>query len=449
MWYMVGLENMTKKVCDQAIKLAPDVQNLSQVSSTCAIGKNAGFTGDGIDLVCNQAGALVIDSEDISSLFEICTNPFFTTGFDENEIHSICSRYFTVAIESGSPNVLRNLCFDARAIGQSEEDARTACIKAVDLSVEQDEPNTAKELCIFAEGVDQDVVQQACEGYRDIATRIVDSTDDAYVLRDMCSNGSIAGFPEDLIKNACDRGIELVVDSDDPYLLTDMCYSGHVTESEDGLEAVCNLAVESAIINEEVELVGNLCWNIQQEYILIKDSQQACDGFRDLSRKIIDSSNDVYVLSGICFTGLDTGIQGEAIQKACERGVQLAFGTDDSWLIKDYCYNGFEAGLGNDEIDTACNLAAELAIRDEDFELGTSLCWSTGPGRLSESNFQRVCEVGTIQILPGEQISSIVDPGIFELWSFQGLAGQEVDITLIAGSNGQFSTWPCWIQLET
>jgi hypothetical protein len=310
-------------------------------------------------------------------------------------------------------------------------------MRAVDLAVEKNDPYIARELCISGqdtEGPEVDV-QQACEGYQELSIKLVNSSEDAYVLRDMCNFGSEAGLPEDVIQKACERGIELVVDYDDPYLLKDMCYSGHETESGDDIEVACNLAVGLAIKNEDIDLIGDLCLNIRQGNVSTKDFQQACDGYQDLSIKLVDSSSDAYVLSKMCIIGFDAGLPEEVIQMACERGVELAVGSDDPYLLRDMCYKGRETGLGSDDVDVACNLAVELAIQDEDVDLIGDLCWSNRLGRLSESSFQRVCEEASNRILPGEQMSSFLDPGTFELWSFQGFEGQTVTITLNSGSN--------------
>jgi len=78
----------------------------------------------------------------------------------------------------------------------------------------------------------------------------------------------------------------------------------------------------------------------------------------------------------------------------------------------------------------ACERAVDLGSGFDDPYLLGELCLFDYAGDLCEENFHRVCEPVANQITPDEPRPVRVDPGFFEIFSFQGLEGQVLTITM-------------------
>ncbi len=432
-WYLLGSNDvLTNRICEQALRLALEVDNLAQVADTCAVGTNAELKPNDLNPVCQRTSDLMMRSEDIPSLRDICTDPFYSDKFNEDIIRRACNRYFSVAIESSTPNVLHNLCYEAEQIKESGADARMACKKAVDLAIENNVSYIALDLCIPDENLDVDV-QYACDGYREIATKLADSSIDVYELNEICNFGASVGLPTEVVLNACERGIQLIADVNDPSLQKELCYAAQDIESKDALNVACNHAVESAIESEDINLVADLCWNIRQGWISYKDSTRVCGEYENRSEELVDITTDVYLLETICTTGTDSGLPEDIIRVACERGAELAVDSDDLILMYNLCSTGRDIEITGDGIDSLCSQMANLVIQNEHYDLGYELCWDNPRYKLSERDFQSVCAMVAEMILPGESISDFLEIGERKFWSFQGEEGQIV--TMYAESN--------------
>jgi hypothetical protein len=438
MSYLLGTNDfITEKICQQAVRLAPEVENISQVAATCTIGQNVRMDAKDYNPVCQRVNDLVTITEDVPSLKEVCKNPFFREGFSEEEIGKICSRYFEVAINSNKPGMLLNLCYDARGIGQSQEDERLACSRAVDVAVENGNADIPRELCLDAGGLDLDA-QYACEGYREVAAKIVNRTENLYELEDICSAGYSDVLPEEVVSRGCERGLEMIqaVRFDDPYLQKDMCFSGHQIASEELLRAACSAAVESAINSKDIDLIGSFCWNIQQGYIVLEDPGPVCGEYGELSQELVVSSDNAYQLKDMCVFGSESGLPDGVIRTACERGLVQAMSSDDPDLLRDLCFKSRDIGIVGDAADSACSLSAELAIQSDYVELSEDLCVYNFRGQLSAEDFQRVCAQASDEIQPGEGMQSFLESGDIHLWSYQG----SEDEILIVNADSTFGT---------
>ncbi len=439
--YIPGSEDITRNICNQAVKLAlaPAAKNLSQVYTTCAISSNVELKKDDIDAVCKRAIELMTDSKDLSSLKEICENLMDTASFIEEDINRACRLYIEVALESKTSKVLSDLCFVSRSMGFSEEETQKACNGAVDLAVEKGDPIVVRDLCLFgrSENLPEEAVQSACSGYQELSAKLAESSDDPYILSDMClfSLDLEAGLAEEVVQVACKRAADLALKIDDPYLHSDLCLLGQMAGlsvgdieqscelaiisdepyvfnnmclsglgaglGEEVVRVACERAVAQAVEYDDPYLLKDLCLRAQDAGLPAEDIQQTCN----LAIELADEFNNPYVFRDMCFSGLGAGLDEEDVQVACERAVELAVEFDDPNLNKELCLQGQDAGLPAGDIQQSCDLAIELAVQFSDPYVLNDLCLSGFASGLDEENLPIACDQAVLLAIENDAIN--------------------------------------------
>lgn len=406
--------------CTRAVELAEDVDDPYLQLDLCrAVSVNEALN-ESLFASCERAVDLATEADEVFLNLEICREGIFNPNLAESSL-PLCRRAAEQAIEMNDVLLLFDVC---QGDGVDRSDDIPDCDLLTDLVEEEEDPFILAQYCAIGDvgGEFAAIFRNACRR----SVRLAEDVDDPFLHLQICQGGDYYVSLIDDVRPACERAVELAAEEEYSGLSIEVCrQSASFTNMADALFPACQRAAEEAAAQGDVFLLFDACF---AEGV---DRSGAIPECRRLT-EIAQEEDDPYILAPYCSLGDAGGESAATFREACERAVALAEDVDDPQLYVGICR---EATASTELIEatlTACKLAADTAGEEDDSSLDLEICQLGRDFRLAEV-VAPACERIASDATPiefGSTVRGTVEESGAEVYSFSGVAGQTVVISL-------------------